>query len=389
MKRIIQSLSVTILLLTVTVIAHAQDDLDYEKQEKAVNWYADRAESILTRFEGLRHNAGQLPQKYYAIPYKKAGNLGFALAVSTWDEQEIILFTPDGNNVSGREIAKNEMPEVGYWESISNLGNHMTKSKDITLRERPLPVRSMEKAKNRFEVVIDTEEGLDAGEYKQMIFKPHKNPARLASKHRNLKRDDNGTVTCDATEYIFNLSNPSILSKMFRGYDDGEASPWMVKNSFFDTHNILQYSRWKEGEPKKKGTADVKKIISQYYGGRPIKDILWLASIESAERDFYAVQFEHKGDDALAGMVCVAEGEVVSAWEFHGKADPSGSIWFVDDDGDFIEHAPQIHCIAATDKGLELYVRLFGGESVQYYILREMGSVLMEIQTDMWVYVWD
>jgi hypothetical protein len=45
--------------------------------------------------------------------------------------------------------------------------------------------------------------------------------------------------------------------------------------------------------------------------------------------------------------------------------------------------------MVATDQGLELYVRLFGGESVQYFILREMSSVWMEMQADIWVYVWD
>ena len=52
-------------------------------------------------------------------------------------------------------------------------------------------------------------------------------------------------------------------------------------------------------------------------------------------------------------------------------------------------HAPEIHCMVATDKGLELYVRLFGGESVQYYILREVGSVWLEMNVDYWIYVWD
>lgn len=52
-------------------------------------------------------------------------------------------------------------------------------------------------------------------------------------------------------------------------------------------------------------------------------------------------------------------------------------------------HAPEIHCMVATEEGLELYVRLYGGESVQYFILREIGSVLMAIQSDYWIYVWD
>ena len=83
---------------------------------------------------------------------------------------------------------------------------------------------------------------------------------------------------------------------------------------------------------------------------------------------------------------------MASTWDFHGTVDPgqeNQSIWFVDDEGDFMSHAPEIHCICTTDEGMELYIRLFGGESVQYYILREMGPVLMEIQVDYWIYVWD
>ena len=119
-----------------------------------------------------------------------------------------------------------------------------------------------------------------------------------------------------------------------------------------------------------------------------------MASLPTAEREFYAVQFENEGSDALAALVCIAEGDVASSWEFHGDVDPATyqegqSIWFVDDEGDFMPHAPEIHCMVATEEGLELYVRLYGGESVQYFILREIGSVLMAIQSDYWIYVWD
>ena len=42
-----------VLLLTTTCAIQAQDD--YEKENKAENWYADRCEEIVLRFEGLRH----------------------------------------------------------------------------------------------------------------------------------------------------------------------------------------------------------------------------------------------------------------------------------------------------------------------------------------------
>ena len=390
----IRFFTLVMMMLAVTGMAWAQDDIDYEQQGRAEQWYADRAENILTRFEGLRHDSGQLPQKYVAYTSQQAGNLGFALAIATWDEREIISFLPNGNDVKAQVVKRSDLPTDLYWSDITDLGLRTTASTDITLSERPLPVREMDKAKNLFEVVIDHEEGLNPKLYNQMIFKPHINGVRLAFKDRNRKTDDGGNVIRDEDEFEFKLNTPSVVSKMFRGYQNEEALPWVVKSSFLKTHSPLQYSRWKEGEPIRKANGDERKIISQYYGGRKIKDAQWLASLPTAERTFYVVQFEHQGADALAALVCIAEGDVASVWEFHGNVDPATyhegeSIWFVDDEGDFMPHAPEIHCMVATEKGLELYVRLFGGESVQYYILREVGSVWMTLQTDYWIYVWD
>lgn len=375
-------------------IVRAQDDIDYDQQNKAQNWYADRAESILLRFEGLRHDSGQLPQKYFVFPSKEAGSLGFALALATQDERQIIVFTPNGNDVKGKNVKRGDLPEQMYWDGISDLGVYRTPSTDITLSQRPLPVREMDKTKNVFEVVIDKEDGINANQYNQMIFKPHQNAVRLASQHHNLKKDNDGSIIKNEMEYVFKLNNPAVVAKMFRGYDNGEAAPWVVKSSFFNKHSLLQYSRWKDGEPIKKATPDAKRIISSFYGGRRIKDTQWIATVESGERSFYVVQFEHQGADALAAIVCIAEGDVASTWEFHGNVDPAtykegDSIWFVDDEGNFMPHAPEIHCIVASDQGLEIYVRIFGGESVQYHILREVGHTWLTLQKDYWIYVWD
>ena len=381
---------ITLILGTLCGVVRAQDDFDYKQQDKAYGWYADRIENILLRFEGIRANSAQLPQKYYAFPSDKAGSLGFALAIATQDEKQIVMFTPNGNDVTGKSVRRDELPNDLYWNSIHEIGKYINYRTDITLSQRPLPVREMDKNKNYFEVVIDKEDGIYPNQYTQMIFKPHQNSVKLVSQHHNVKKSEDGDTIKNELEYVFRLNNPSVVAKMFRGYKDEEASPWVVKNSFFNNHNLLQYSRWKDGEPIQKATADAKRIISSYYGGRPIKDTQWMATNESGERTFYLVQFEHQGTDALAAMVCISEGEVASTWDFHGEARPEGeSIWFVDDEGDFMSHMPEIHCMVATEKGLELYVRIFGGESVQYYILREVGSVWLTLQVDYWIYVWD
>ena len=382
------------MMLTVAGQMLAQDD--WEAYTKAQQWYADRSRGVVLRFEGLRSHTGILPQQYCVIQYAQAAPLGYALVVSTIDESEMVLFTPDGNGIKAQRVNKDVLPKENvYWEHITYLGRYCTHATDITLKDRPLPVRSLSKSKNSFEVVIEGDEdipGIKA--YNQMIFKPHKNNVRLANQNIIKETDDDGNITKNQKEYEFKLTSPSVVSKMFRGYEDVEASPWVVKSNFFNNHTLLQYSRWKDGEPIKKASKEVSKAISDYYGGWRIKDTRWLATTESGERSFYAVQFEIKGTEAMAAMVCLDLGEVASVWEFFGKVDPDAadgyqSIWFVDDEGDFMEHAPEIHCIVETDEGMELYVRQYGGESVQYSILREMGKIWMTMLTDFWVYVWD
>ena len=383
------------LIMLLAIACNMQAQQFYDEETKARNWYADVCENAINSFEEIHQHAYCHPQKYCIFPYQQATPLGYALVMATFDEQEFVLFVPEGKNLKAQHTTKDILPNDIYWENISELGVFRTKSKDVTLKERPLPVRTPNKAKNIFGVVVEGEERIpDIKAYNQMIFKPHQNIVRLSNQHENKKTDADGTIIKDEVNYEFRLANPSVTAKMFRGYEDDEMCPWVVKSSFFNNHALLQYSRWKYGEPVKKASKDVCRIISDYYGGRPIKETRWLATIESGERSFYAVQFELKGKEALAAMVCIGEGNVTSAWEFHGEVDPSisdssQSIWFVDDEGDFMEHAPEIHCIVATDEGLELYIRLFGGESVQYFVLREMGPVWMTLQRDYWVYVWD
>ena len=389
MNHIKQLFTLLTVLLTAAVSLHAQDDP--VEENKAENWYADRCEAAITFFESANASTGKHPQKYCIIPSQQAAPLNYALIVASYDERALMMLTPSGTNLKSKVVDKTVLPEETYWRNISNFGSYRTHSSDITLCERPLPVRSPSKSNNTFEVVVEGPERIaDIKTYNQMIFKPHKNSVRLADQHADKKVDEDGTVVKDDMRYLFKLNTPSVVAKMFRGYEDEEMCPWVVKSSFFNHHTLLQYSRWKNGEPVKQASADAIRIISKFYGGRRIKSTRWLATLETGERTFYAVQFEHQVPDALASLVGVAEGKVAYTCEFEGEArEDFQSIWFVDDEGDFMEHAPEIHCIVATDKGLELYIRLFGGESVQYYILREMGSVLMAIQTDYWIYVWD
>ena len=358
--------------------------------EQCSEWYANHCEEALLRFEGIRHDGTKQPARYCLMPTAEAAPLDYALVIASADDSEVVMFTPNGNALSGRPVQRSLVGDSIYWEGISHLGRTRTPALDITLREHPIPVRTYSKSSNTFHAVMEASEGIgDIRAYTQMIFKPHHNAVTLAKQERDYRTDEEGRVLRDETAYTFNLRDRSVMSRMFAGYDDQEASPWIVKDSFFRTHELLPFSRWKFGEPVRKASSDVCKLISYYYGGRAIADTKWVADIPSGERHFYVVQFEPVGRSALAALVCVAEGEVVSTWDFPGEYTSDGSVWFVDDEGDFMEHAPEIHAIAVTDEGMELYVRLFGGESVQYYILREMRTTWMEIYVNYWIYVWD
>ncbi len=369
---------------------------EYDDLAASTSWYADHSEEIILRFEGLRHNSGELPQKYAVFPYAQASYPNHALVVSTWDESLMIMYTPNGNHVSGKIVTSSAIPEDTYWTRICDLLSNATASRDITLKQRPLPIRSCDQAHNQFIAVIDHSDAAaikDINSYNQMIFKPHHNAVRLTGQRPLTKKDEMGQVILDEMQYTFKLQNPAVVSKMFRGYEDGEMAPWVVKNSFFADHRLLQFSRWKNGEPIKEASPDICDIISTYYNGRAVTATRWLATVENGERSFYAVQFAHQNGDALAVVACISEGEVVSTWEFHGSMEPKEyadreSVWFVDDEGEFMEHAPEIQCIVETDNGLELYLMLYGGESVQYYIIREVSSVMMILQVDYWIYVW-
>ena len=382
-----------IILVALTFFVTATAARAQDPYETAHRWYSDHAEAVLEKFEQLRPNAKIHPQKYTLVPHHRSVRGGHELLISTWDESFMAVFTPNDNDeVEGKVSKLDKLPDDCFWEGIDMLSSYITTNLDITAIQRPLPVREVNKKSNKFIVVVEKDNPVKTiNDYTQMVFKPHINRVRLADSKHVQHKDSEGYVISDDMRYIFSLADPTVLPKMFRGYDNTEMVPWVVKDDFTAGHTLLQFNRWKEGEPEKKAGKDALDIISHFYGGRAVKASKWIADLESAERSFYAVQFENKGSDALAAMVCIAEGEVVSSWEFHGQVDPNSpdgyqSVWFVDDEGDFLAHAPEIQVMTATEQGLVLFVRLFGGESVQYLILRETGETWQCIQRDVFQY---
>ncbi|MBR5087469.1 MAG: hypothetical protein IKX31_10740 [Muribaculaceae bacterium] len=253
-------------------------------------------------------------------------------------------------------------------------------SLDITLKHRPLFLNSIQIAKNRFTTDNETwlTEGVDVGKmkrtYDRIIFKPHVGNAKFVSEKATGK---NGLFT-------FALTDAAMSKKMFRGYSDFQATPFIVPQAWLKDHNPLNYTRWLQGEKEKSASSDITNIISHSFGGRKIIASKWIASCPTNERDFYMVLFAPEDNKGLMAMVCVAEGEVQSAhneW-YELSEDNKYTLNGQDYDKELFFHAPQIMAMVATPAGLELYVRWNSLEGIHYSIWREIDSEWIQIQDD-------
>ena len=387
------------LLTTAFALPLVAQESDWDRQYRiwleGSQYYADRIEQVLEIFDA-RH-AGQHPS-YANQPEKYAvsdvdGDGKPELWLRTWDGSYGTVLTQRAGKVvhMADETPGNRLsyplvnPDSMLWTGVDEMTHRLTPENDITMRYAPRAVFHVKQSGNKFITQIEGDErkSFAPAKYDRMIFKPHVGEVRYVSQQVDDKKK--------LTQYTYSLKTPSLVKKMFRGYKDEEFTPFLVPAKFLDDHNLLQFSRWKMGEAKRAMNRDEKALVSRYYGGRGIVASQWLASAPESERSFYAVQFAHQGTDALAALVCIAEGEVVSTFNYHGTAQSGEiqSIWFVDDEGDFMEHIPEIQCMVATPKGLEIYIRQFGGESVSYRILREVGRNWMELSSEYEIYYWD
>ena len=251
---------------------------------------------------------------------------------------------------------------------------------DITLKHRPLPLSDINIARNRFTTDNETwnTEGVDVGKmkrtYNRIIFKHHVGNAKFVSEK----------ATGKSGRFTFALTDAAMSRKMFRGYADTQATPFIVPQAWLNDHNLLNFTRWLTGEKEKSASPDVAKIISDFYGGRRIIATKWLASCSVNERHFYQVLFAPQGGLGLVATVCIAEGEVVSAYNDWqpltdgNKFTESG----VDYSKEIFFYAPQIMAMVATPAGLELYVRWNSLEGIHYSIWREIDYQWIQIQDD-------
>ncbi len=267
-----------------------------------------------------------------------------------------------------------------FWVDINYLWNQFNDldwNSDLTLKYRPLFVTADIK-NNRYTVFHDVEwdDVGDPSEYDCMVFKPHVNGVRYIGQNNGV------------SAHVYALVDPSVKTKMFRGYQDYEAMPFIVPHDFFAYHNVLQFSRWKSPEPIERPDADVRTVIEHHFKGYQIAEAHWLASCPTAERTFYAVTFKpRRGDDfVLASVVCIAEGMVSTTLDVRGYLEDGVSNWYGDDD--FFAHAPEIMAMTASDRGFEFYCRWNSMEGTHYSIYRELMDhfVLISDEYEYWQY---
>ena len=178
------------------------------------------------------------------------------------------------------------------------------------------------------------------------------------------------------------MVDPEFIKKEFRGYRSEEVAPILFKEGFDKTIHLLNFSRWKNGEPVKAVSKDVKDLILRYYRTEKIAGIRYVADCPENERSWYRVVFARKGNISHCALVCIAEGDVASVWdEFWDLnefgADPN-DLWY----GGSLEEFwswKQVEFMAmwGSPKGLEIAVRWPSLEGYHYSILREAGNKIV------------
>lgn len=331
--------------------------------------------------EALEHFNREKPFQQVAYWYSYAdlnndGNSDLILATYDKSRQEAYSFEQGAPVRLKTTSSIDDWTPLFFYYSYENINI----KNDETLKFRPLFIDRPQISKNRF--TLDNEFWMSANvtpaeikKYNTLVFKPYVN---------KIKYVGSKNVGNKSVKYSYALTNPKVAKTMFRGYSDYQATPFAVPEAWLKDHNPLQFSRWLTGEKVKTASSDAQDIIKHYYGDRRIIATQWLASCPINERHFYMVLFEREGNTGLVAMVCIAEGEVVSAyndWLVLNQSEnltESGQSY----DNELFFYAPQIMAMVAAPSGLELYVRWNSMEGMHYSIWREVDKNWIMIQDD-------
>lgn len=290
-------------------------------------------------------------------------------------------------NLKAEQIHKISSERPGPIQYIC--GSWALPADDITLKQPPIFISGMQKAKNVFIGWREMENYPHGNQYTHMVFKPHVNEISFVRDNRIFTSLDGDTLWQDTRE--FKLKNPQVVATMFRGYTDGVAVPVAVTRQFLTTHKPQQFSRWLSPEPLRTMNQGLKQIVVDHYGGYyHVAKSQWLATLPTpvGNRDYYLVLLAGR-QKVIFAVVTLAEGTVASAIEIatdmkeegEFSSDLSDANLFDTSDLDdlFIEHGPEIMCIMHTDAGLELYVRWNSMEGTHYSIWREIGTRMVNV----------
>jgi len=248
------------------------------------------------------------------------------------------------------------------WTPFRKIGNFLDEKEDITLSQKPVLAYANYKS-NEFSTGATM---LPAEQYSHIVFKKQIGAASY--------KGTNGENS------VYSLDNQKDIKTMFRGYKDNELYPIIVTDQYLETHSMMPFSRWKYPERVTPMEKEKQRVVSDYFGGRKIKNARWLANLEESDRKLYAVEFEVRGNQALAVIACFIGNRLVSTFDQYALVDKSrGWLWTPGDKGNFMNALPELQGLAVTDEGFELYMSQMVGEERHMIVLREVRSMFVEL----------
>ena len=265
-------------------------------------------------------------------------------------------------------LKKNETAQVMnsetlQWIPFRKIGNYIDANDDITLSQLPVLTRA---SYNKNEFTTSAATMLSASSYSHIVFKKQVGDASVKSAEQG--------------KAVYELNDPNGIKTMFRGYKDNELYPILVTNEYLESHRMMPFSRWKYPERVTPMEREKQQAVSEHYGGMIIKNSRWLANLEDSDRKLYAVEFKAQSGLSLAVIACFIGNRLVSTFEQWAVVDKGRNwLWTPGDKGNFMNALPELQGLALTDEGFELYMSQMVGENRHMIVLREVGTMFIEL----------
>ena len=265
-------------------------------------------------------------------------------------------------------LKKNETAQVMnsetlQWIPFRKIGNYIDANDDITLSQLPVLTRA---SYNKNEFTTSAATMLPASSYGHIVFKKQVGDASVKSAEQG--------------KAVYELNDPNGIKTMFRGYKDSELYPILVTSEYLESHRMMPFSRWKYPERVTPMEREKQQAVSEHYGGMIIKNSRWLANLEESDRKLSAVEFKAQRGLSLAVIACFIGNRLVSTFEQWAIVDKGRNwLWTPGDKGDFMNALPELQGLALTDEGFELYMSQMVGENRHMIVLREVGTMFIEL----------